>query len=269
MATLSAQTQVNMASASIFYGTITSYDATHIAISNGYYTGVYLGSFYYDAWGLTGGTLTGYRYYEGGVLKATVSGASANAVTYANYLDANNLQGALSYVFRSADTMNGSAYSDVLLGYGGNDVIRGNGGNDVINGGPGNDTLYGNPGNDVLIGGSGKDVMAGGGGKDYFDFNAVNESAASINRDVINSFDSADVIDVSTIDAKTTVAGNQAFTFARGADFNGTFNGTGKLFYETDTHILWGNNDGDAQADFSIKVNLSGISNLTAADFVL
>jgi hypothetical protein len=45
--------------------------------------------------------------------------------------------------------------------------------------------------------------------------------------------------------------------------------GAGKLYYDTSTHIVLGNNDAYAQADFSIQVKLSGLANLTAGDFVL
>lgn len=169
----------------------------------------------------------------------------------------------------SADRARGYAGNDTMRGNGGNDVLYGDGGTDKVYGHGGNDTLYGGSGNDLIVGGTGRDVMNGGSGVDRFDFNAVKETAVTSQRDVINAFDASDLIDVSSIDANTTVAGNQAFTFSRGKDFTGTFNGTGKLFYETDTHILWGNNDSDAKADFSIKVNFSGISNLTASDFVL
>lgn len=269
MAIINAYGPMDMFNPYLSEGYVEGYDGNHLTLTDGYVSQTYTGTFTLDGTGITGGTITGFQEYEGGSLQGTITGLNADIITFANYLEAEDLDGAFGYFFRAADTFNGSGYADGMKAYGGNDLMNGNAGNDTLSGGPGNDTLNGGTGNDKLLGGSGKDALRGGQGRDVFDFNTVNESVTTSNRDVINAFDASDVIDVSSIDAKTTVGGNQAFTFGRGADFSGTFNGTGKLFYETDTHILWGNNDGDARADFSVKVNLSGISNLTAADFVL
>jgi hypothetical protein len=87
---------------------------------------------------------------------------------------------------------------------------------------------------------------------------------------VITDFSQAqgDRIDLSAIDADTTVASNQAFVLAA----NGTdpFSGVaGQLRYEVGgtTTSVFGDVDGDAVADFEIV--LTGSITLTAADFVL
>jgi len=52
-----------------------------------------------------------------------------------------------------------------------------------------------------------------------------------------------------------------------GGTFLGVFANTGELYFDTVTHVLYGNNDADSTADFSIQ--LSGVSSLVASDFVL
>ncbi len=77
-----------------------------------------------------------------------------------------------------------------------------------------------------------------------------------------------DKIDLSTIDADTTMAGNSAFSAPTvGGTFSGVFANTGELYFDTVARVLYGNNDADSTADFSIQ--LSGVSSLVAADFVL
>lgn len=148
-------------------------------------------------------------------------------------------------------------------------TMAGNNAANKLYGGAGSDKLQGGGGNDFLSGGAGKDSLTGGKGNDIFDFNTISETSAGISRDVINDFSAVDKIDLSTIDANVGLTGNQAFTLTTGASFSGSFSGAGKLYYDTSTHILWGNNDADAQADFSIQVKLSGLTNLSAGDFVL
>jgi Ca2+-binding RTX toxin-like protein len=67
----------------------------------------------------------------------------------------------------------------------------------------------------VLTGGLGRDVLKGGNGSDRFDFNLVVESPRGLLRDNVIGFSGAggqgDKIDLSTVDANLTDAGNQAF----------------------------------------------------------
>jgi hypothetical protein len=79
----------------------------------------------------------------------------------------------------------------------------------------GNDHLAGGIGSDTLTGGLGADILNGGAGSDRFDFNAIAESGkTATTRDSIADFTHlADDLDLSTIDARAGVAGNQAFTF--------------------------------------------------------
>ncbi len=167
-----------------------------------------------------------------------------------------------------ANNMAGGSGNDTLNGRGGNDTLNGRGGNDTLNGGDGNDTLNGGDGNDTLVGGRGKDVLIGGTGADFFDFNAFNESGRTYaTRDQIVGFEQGtDRIDLSTIDANTAVAGNQAFAFIGGACFHGVAGELRQQAFGGDT-IVSGDINGDAVADFQIQ--LKGAFALTGSDFFL
>jgi Ca2+-binding RTX toxin-like protein len=121
------------------------------------------------------------------------------------------------------DALYGGGGNDQLAGDAGNDVLWGNSGVDTLRGGLGNDALHGEGGNDHLTGGFGADRLSGGFGNDVYDYNALDDSSPAVpGRDVILDFTGigkpgGDVIDLSTLDARTGAAGNQSFTF-RGTD---------------------------------------------------
>jgi hypothetical protein len=175
----------------------------------------------------------------------------------------------------------GTANADTLLGDANRNVLSGNAGNDVLKGLDGNDRLVGGLGADTITGGAGQDVMTGGavtaggdGARDTFFFNALSDSGVAAGaRDWITDFTNgvaatADRINLAAIDASTTVAGNQAFTWqaAAGAAFTGV---KGQLHYAItagNTYVS-GDVNGDKVADFSIA--LSGVHALAATDFIL
>ena len=110
--------------------------------------------------------------------------------------------------------------------------------------------LVGNSRGNVIVGGAGRDLMTGGAGADRFDFDAVSESTLSAS-DRIADLAAEDVIDLSTIDANSLVAGNQAFTLV--SAFTGaagqltlTYNARGG-FTVLDADI-----NGDRVADFRV-----------------
>lgn len=185
------------------------------------------------------------------------------------------------------DTLFGQDDLDELRGDAGNDVLNGGLGNDTLDGGTGDDTLYGYIGDDTLIGntgadrmnggdgldllrgGAGRDVMTGGAQADKFDFDSKTDSVTTAGqRDVIADFVRAqgDKIDLSTIDARTTAAGNQSFTFIGSAAFSGK---AGQLHFrvEAGNAIVEGDLNGDRKADFAIEVR--GLTSLLSGDFVL
>ena len=141
-------------------------------------------------------------------------------------------------------------------------LIIGNGlANDLVGGG-GADTLNGGALADLLVGGAGADDLIGGAGAvvDTFDFNSAAESGpAAAQRDSIIGFNGAgapalDLINLDTIDADTTVAGDQDFTFL--GVIQNPFpapTDAGDLYLRTEggNTIVYGNTDGDDDPEAS------------------
>lgn len=150
----------------------------------------------------------------------------------------------------------GNWHANVLTGNDAANTLRALGGNDVLRGGGGRD---------VLAGGNGADVLTGGAGRDLFDFNAASESGLTVaTRDVVIDFTRGmDRIDLSTIDADTALAGNQAFARFIGAST--AFSAAGQLKFVDG--ILYANTDADAAAEFSVA--LTGLTALGLGDLVL
>lgn len=177
-----------------------------------------------------------------------------------------------------ANVLSGNAGKDILIGAGGNDTLRGGDGNDTLrggvgndtlNGGAGNDNLFGDAGNDKLIGNAGADRLSGGAGADTFIFHSLSDSTvAAAGRDRVLDFSSAegDRVDLSRIDANAFEDDDQAFSFVGSADFGLV---AGELRYQQRAAgtFVYGDVDGDGQADFSIF--FEGAINFTAADFIL
>lgn len=150
-----------------------------------------------------------------------------------------------------------------------NNVITGNSGANTLTGGAGKDTISAGAGNDKLIGGAGADKLTGGAGADQFIYKALSDSTVGASgRDTITDFssDQNDRINLSAIDADSTVSGNQKFTFLGEADFTGS---AGELTYSVlkSGALVSADTDGDGSADFSVF--LKGVSVLDAGDFVL
>ena len=166
------------------------------------------------------------------------------------------------------DGLTGAIGRDTLIGGDGNDRLAGEGNNDDLSGGKGKDIIAGDPGNDTIRGGIGADVLTGGDGRDDFVFAAGNSVGGSADR--ITDFSGAGVavgdrIDLSAVDADTTVAGDQAFTW-RGS-------GTGQLraVEEGANTVIYGNTDRNAAYEFRLVIEDGPVRawNYTAADFVL
>jgi Ca2+-binding RTX toxin-like protein len=125
-------------------------------------------------------------------------------------------------VFNLSALTSRSAFK-IVDGRGGGDTITGTAFSDDLRGGTNNDTIRGDDGNDRLTGGNGRDLLTGGANAVIFDFNTFGESVVGANRDQILDFSraQADRIDLSTIDAKTGIDGNQKFTFIGTQAFHG------------------------------------------------
>ena len=172
----------------------------------------------------------------------------------------------------SSYIINGGAGNDLVFGNDNNDVLIGDdfdggvAGNDFLAGFDSNDALYGVGGNDTLYGGTGTDTLYGGTGNDVFQFDSVSESQPGLSRDIIDDFVGngnlpGDRIDLSRIDANTTIKGDQAFTYigSRG------FTAPGQIRYSKD--ILQGNTDSNLSANFEIQ--LKGSPLLVASDIIV
>ncbi len=120
----------------------------------------------------------------------------------------------------------------------------------------------------MLTGAGGKDTPTGGAGADRFAYAGAAESAVGANADRITDFSHAqgDKIDLSAIDASTTLAGNQAFSFIGTAPYTGA---TGQLRYAVAGGVttIAGDVNGDGTSDFHIQ--LTGAIGLVAGDFTL
>ncbi|MEH1907178.1 MAG: hypothetical protein V7L05_23380 [Nostoc sp.] len=163
------------------------------------------------------------------------------------------------------NTFSGGSGNDVLLAADGNNTVNGSDGNDVLLGGNGNDKLIGGLGDDTLVGGAGTDILIGGPGNDVFKFSSVSDSLP-VGRDLITDFVGngnllGDRIDLSDIDANSTIGGKQNFAFIGAA----AFTAPGQLRYSEG--ILQGNIDGTLSADFEVR--LIGAPELGANSLIL
>ena len=100
-----------------------------------------------------------------------------------------------------ANTLSGSADSDLIQGLGGNDTLSGNAGNDIMQGGADNDTISDTSGNNLFDGGAGIDILTGGAGKELFIGGGSNDTITTgTGADLIafNRGDGQDVVNAST-----------------------------------------------------------------------
>ncbi len=174
------------------------------------------------------------------------------------------IQSAISYSLTDTDGAGSNGGNVENLTLTGSAAINGTGNNL-------NNTLTGNGAVNSLTGNAGADILSGAAGADRFIFLSINDSGlSSASRDTITDFNAAagDKIDLSAIDANTGAGGNNAFASLRqGAGFSGSFANSASLYFDQTARICYGNNDADAQADFSIL--LSGVIGVTAGCFVL
>ena len=141
----------------------------------------------------------------------------------------------------------------------------------IITGHDGADTLKGLAGMDTLIGGRGRDVLYGGTEADVFQFKSLTHTGnTASSRDLIADFERGDHIDLSAIDARSNINGNDVFRFIGTKAFSSL---SGELHYVSRTvggvssTIVEGDTNGDRLADFQIE--LSGRHALAAGDFIL
>jgi serralysin len=196
-------------------------------------------------------TLTGIERVFGGTARDRLFGDGAD----------NHLAGGDGF-----DSLAGLGGNDRVLGGTGNDLLQGGDGNDRLNGNEGRDILDGGAGNDVLIGSYDVDTFTGGAGADRFvwtDFEEFIAGTSGLER-ITDMTQGADQIDLSGIDALSTLAGDQAFKFMGTAaitDF-------GQITYRTTATATYISVSVYAPTAFEV-IKLDGVLTLTEADFNL
>ena len=157
----------------------------------------------------------------------------------------------------SIENLTGSNFNDALTGSAIGNVIRGANGNDTIAGLTGADFLIGDGGLDLIDCGSDTDI-------DRVAYVLSSDSPVGINRDQVSSFATGDdIIDLSVMDANTSLDGDQAFAFSDATP------GSYSVWYAINGPdlVVSGDNNGDAVADFEIL--LKNVDQLTASNFAL
>lgn len=231
-----------------------------------------------EVFGVTAGTITGFKVVSDGIAVLDVTNLSLTGKALTAAIDSGNTMTFLNAFLSGDDVIKATNYADLfwggngndtLYGYNGNDTLSGGNGVDKLYGGAGNDTLKGDAGNDRLEGGAGADKLYGGAGADTFVFLSVKDSTvAASGRDTIFDFSQkeGDRINLKVIDADTTLANDQAFTFIGNKAFS---KDAGELRYVKTGGVTYiqGDVNGDGKADFMIGVDAS--INFTKADFIL
>jgi Ca2+-binding RTX toxin-like protein len=153
----------------------------------------------------------------------------------------------------------GGSGNDFIFGGNGADIIKGANGEDSLWGSWGNDTILGNAGIDVLGGQGGADTLTGGDGEDTFLFQSVADSAPGSSDAITDFSGTGDILDLTSIDPNTSIAGDQAFTFnnttatAYGLWWSYVDNGDG-----TTEVTLYGDTNGNTTAELEIHIHLLG-----------
>jgi Ca2+-binding RTX toxin-like protein len=140
-------------------------------------------------------------------------------------------------------------------------------GNLILFSGAGSDELIGGAGGDILFAAAGADDLTGGAGADTFRYDAVSDSAAGAEDQILDFQSGVDKIDLSRIDADANSAGNQAFTWIGGNTFHGVA-GELRAFQSGGEWIVQGDTNGDGIADLVINVTTQGAVPLAQGDFM-
>jgi serralysin len=203
--------------------------------------------------------------FNGGLGSNTVSYLnSKSAVTASLKSPSTNRGDARGDKYISIQNIEGSEFSDTLIG---------NTSANVIIGRKGNDNIYGFGGNDVIIGGLGIDVLVGGTGSNIFQYRSLDEmplgDSAPSTDSIVDFKVSSDKIDVSLIDANRLAGGTQAFTFVGESEFSGAA-GQLRVFASAGDCYVQADVDGDQKADASIRLRgLTIPSQIMSSSFIL
>lgn len=194
--------------------------------------------------------------------------SASDKITFSN-TSVSAVQAALHFVTGTTGggsggtTINGTSGWDTLNGTAGNDTIYGLGGYDEIHGGGGNDRIYGGLGGDGLWGGAGADTFV------YTTLaDAPPYGLMYYESDAIRDFQSIDIIDLSGVDANSTVAGNQAFHFGGYGTHGSVSTAPGSLYVGVDGGYVWVFGYTDNSGYPTLFIDLSGGATPTASNFI-
>jgi serralysin len=109
--------------------------------------------------------------------------------------------------------------------------------------------LYGDAGNDRIDGGAAQDKLTGGAGADVFVFTLASDTERHKSDKILDFETRVDKIDLTAIDADTTVAGNQAFVYGTSAA------GSASLWMKSG--YIYGDTNDDGVADLAIYVKVA------------
>jgi len=171
--------------------------------------------------------------------------------------------------FKGIENVTGSSFADTIIGNSAANRIDAGSGRDTIDGGGGADTIIGGREGDKLWGGEGPDTFVF---NHFLDSSTFNILSGDVNgagsytvgagEDTINDFlVGSDTIDLSGIDANSTISGNQDFEFVE--EFTGHAGEVMlKEFFLQPTAntpgLSWtavlADIDGDSEADFHVNV---------------
>ena len=236
---------------------------------------------------LYGGEGVDTAYYGGVSRDMTIDLNTNTGAGYAklNAADVQTDFNGRTITLRFAEVMEDELYNieNVTAGNG-NDTILGHSGNNRLFGGDGNDVIDGKGGADVLIGGKGTDILTGGGNADTFVFQSLTDSNGQFGTDRITDFTrGSDKIDLSAIDANTTLAGDQAFVLVNTplsfdenlqpvyvSGFTGHAGELARSPYPGVFGAVYlADVDGDAVADMGFSVDTTTNAFLSSSDFLL
>ncbi len=119
------------------------------------------GQFTLDAGGnITGGTITGFKGFIGGVQTLNAYGYQLDFNAFNSARGSANFFAISDLLMPNGFVLNGSLFSDILLGGRLNDTLIGLGGGDEIHGVAGNDIIMPGEGEDTVDGGDGNDIVS-------------------------------------------------------------------------------------------------------------
>jgi Ca2+-binding RTX toxin-like protein len=193
-------------------------------------------------------------------------GSGRDTLSFENFTHSVSVDLALGTATLSTGDLQSLFSFENVIGSSAGDTITGSSGNNALSGSFGGDTITGGGGNDTLIGGAGADQLDGGAGLDQFLYTKLSHSgvAPATPDTIVNFSDGEDIIDVSAIDAKAGVNGNQAFTID-----NATFGiGTIRASQVGADTLLEFNTDMDSDPEMSMLLTNFTHTNIDITDFL-